>query len=154
MIARGEVVFNTHPITLTGVKGLNDTLGVPSLQGTCTTCHDTPNVGNHSIAMALDIGLTDAARRTPDLPLYTLRNKTTGQTIQTTDPGKALISGKWADIGKFKGPILRAVSLRAPYFHNGSAASLGDVLDFYESRFGLGLTVQERADLIAFLQAI
>jgi len=154
MIARGEVVFNTHPITLTGVKGLNDTLGVPSLQGTCTTCHDTPNVGNHSIAMALDIGLTDASRRTPDLPLYTLRNKTTGQTIQTTDPGKALISGKWADIGKFKGPILRAVSLRAPYFHNGSAASLGDVLDFYESRFGLGLTVQERADLIAFLQAI
>ena len=153
-IARGEVVFNTHPITITGVKGLNDTLGVPSLQGTCTTCHDTPNVGNHSIAMALDIGLTDASRRSPDLPLYTLRNKTTGQTIQTTDPGKALISGKWADIGKFKGPILRAVSLRAPYFHNGSAASLGDVLDFYESRFGLGLTVQERADLIAFLQAI
>ena len=153
-IARGEVVFNTHPITITGVKGLNDRLGVTSLQGTCTTCHDTPNVGDHSVAMALDIGLTDSSRRTPDMPLYTLRNNTTGDTIQTTDPGKALISGKWADIGKFKGPILRGVGMRAPYFHNGSAASLDAVLDFYESRFGLGLTVQERADLLAFLQAL
>jgi cytochrome c peroxidase len=104
--------------------------------------------------MALDIGLTDASRRTRDLPLYTLRNNATGETIQTTDPGKALVSGKWADIGKFKGPILRGVSMRAPYFHNGSAASLDAVLDFYESRFGLGLTVQQRADLLAFLNAL
>ena len=153
-IARGEAVFNTHPITITGVKGLNDTLGVSQFHGTCTTCHDTPNVGNHSLPMALDIGLTDASRRTHDFPLYTLRNKATGATVQTTDPGKALISGKWADIGKFKGPILRGVSMRAPYFHNGSAATLDDVLDFYEERFGLGLTVQERADLLAFLGAL
>ncbi|MEP6859087.1 MAG: hypothetical protein ABJE66_00605 [Deltaproteobacteria bacterium] len=153
-IARGEVVFNTHPITLTGVKGLNDTLGVSSLQGTCTTCHDTPNVGDHSVAMALDIGVSDASERTPDMPLYTLKNNTSGETVQTTDPGRALVTGKWADIGKFKGPILRAVSLRAPYFHNGSAATLDAVLDFYEGRFGLGLTVQERADLVAFLQAL
>ena len=153
-IARGEVVFNTHRIAITGVKGLNDKLGVATIQGTCTTCHDTPNVGDHSVAMALDIGLSDASRRTPDMPLYTLKNNTTGETIQTTDPGKALISGKWADIGKFKGPILRGVGLRAPYFHNGSAATLGAVIDFYESRFGIGLTVQERADLLSFLQAI
>ena len=104
--------------------------------------------------MALDIGISDASQRTPDLPLYTLRNNATGETIQTTDPGKALITGKWADIGKFKGPILRAVSLHAPYFHNGSAATLDDVLDFYEGRFGLGLTVQERSDLLAFLNAL
>jgi cytochrome c peroxidase len=153
-IARGEAIFNTHPIAITGVKGLNDRLGVTTIQGTCTTCHDTPDVGDHSIAMALDIGLTDASQRTPDMPLYTLRNNATGATVQTTDPGKALITGKWADIGKFKGPILRAVSMRAPYFHNGSAATLDDVLDFYEARFGLGLTVQERSDLVAFLQAL
>ena len=153
-IARGEVVFNTHPIAITGVKGLNDKLGVATIQGTCTTCHDTPNVGDHSVAMALDIGVSDASQRTPDMPLYTLRNNATGETIQTTDPGKALITGKWADIGKFKGPILRGVALRAPYFHNGSAATLDEVLDFYEARFGLGLTVQERADLVAFLQAL
>jgi cytochrome c peroxidase len=153
-IARGEAIFNTHAISITGVKGLNDTLGVTEVQGTCSTCHDTPNVGDHSVAMALDIGISDASQRTPDMPLYTLRNKATGATLQTTDPGRALITGKWADIGKFKGPVLRSVSLHAPYFHNGSAASLDDVLDFYEGRFGLGLTVQERADLVAFLQAL
>ena len=54
-------------------------------------------------------------------------------------------------IGKTKGPILRGLSGRAPYFHNGSARNLGEVVDFYETRFNIGLTAQERADLIAFL---
>jgi cytochrome c peroxidase len=70
------------------------------------------------------------------------------------DPGRALITGKWKDIGKTKGPILRALSGRAPYFHNGSAATLKDVVDFYESRFQIGLTAQEKSDLIAFLSSI
>jgi len=153
-IFRGQQIFNTRPITITGVGGLNDALGAPSIQGTCTTCHDTPNVGNHSVAMALNIGIADASRRTPDMPLYTLKNNATGATIQTTDPGKALITGKWADIGKFKGPILRGVGLRAPYFHDGSAASLDAAVTFYDQRFGLNLSAQEHADLVAFLGAI
>ena len=121
------------------------------LQGTCTTCHDTPGAGNHSIPAPLDIGLTDASRRTPDLPLYTLQNRQTGERIQTTDPGRALITGKWKDIGRFKGPILRALATRAPYFHNGSASDLGAAVDFYNQRFGIGLTEDEKADLVAFL---
>jgi cytochrome c peroxidase len=81
-IARGEAIFNTHPIAITGVKGLNDRLGVTTIHGTCTTCHDTPDVGDHSVAMALDIGLTDVSQRTPDMPLYTLRNNATGATVR------------------------------------------------------------------------
>jgi cytochrome c peroxidase len=46
------------------------------------------------------------------------------------------------------------LSSRAPYFHNGAAATLEEVVDFYERRFGIGLTVQERADLLAFLRAL
>ena len=46
-----------------------------------------------------------------------------------------MVTGKWTDIGKFKGPVLRALSARAPYFHNGSAATLDDVVDFYDTRF-------------------
>ena len=65
-----------------------------------------------------------------------------------------MVTGKWADIGKFKGPILRGLAARAPYFHNGSAASFDEVLDFYETRFHIGLTPQERADLVAFLKAL
>jgi cytochrome c peroxidase len=150
-VARGETLFNTKPIQITGVKGLNDDLSVPVLQGTCTTCHDTPNAGDHSIPAPLDIGLTDASRRTPDLPLYTLQNKQTGERIQTTDPGRALVTGKWKDIGRFKGPILRALATRAPYFHNGSASDLGAAVDFYNQRFGIGLTDEEKDDLVAFL---
>ena len=153
-VARGETLFNTKPILITGVKGLNDDLSVPRLQGTCTTCHDTPNTGNHSIPAPLDIGLTDASRRTPDLPLYTLQNKQTGEQIQTTDPGRALISGSWKDIGRFKGPVLRALATRAPYFHNGSASDLGAVVDFYDQRFGIGFTEEEKADLISFLRTL
>jgi cytochrome c peroxidase len=153
-IARGEVIFNTFPINISGVKGLNDALHQDNIPGTCTTCHNTPNVGNHSVALAIDIGLSDASRRTADMPLYTLRNKITGQTIETMDPGRAMVTGKWADIGKTKGPVLRGLSSRAPYFHNGSAATIGEVLDFYETKFHLGLTTQQRADLEAFLAAL
>jgi hypothetical protein len=151
-VARGEDLFNTRPIAIRGVKGLNDDLGVAVIAGTCTTCHDSPNAGNHSVAAPLDIGLTDASRRTPDMPLYTLRNKATGETVQSTDPGRALVTGKWKHIGRFKGPVLRALAARPPYFHNGSAATLADVVKFYDERFDLGLTPQEAADLVAFLR--
>ena len=124
------------------------------VNGTCTTCHDTPNSGNHSVSAPLNIGIADASRRTPDMHLYTLQNKTTGKMVQTTDPGRALITGKWKDIGRFKGPILRGLAARAPYFHNGSAKDFQAVIDFYDQRFGIGFTDQEKADLIAFLRTL
>lgn len=153
-VGRGEVLFNSLPISITGVKGLNDLLGLPVIQGTCTTCHDSPNVGNHSLKLPIDIGVADASRRTADMPLYTFECSATGQTVQTTDPGKAMISGKCADIGKMKGPILRGLAARAPYFHNGSAADLGAVVDFYNTRFNLQITAQQKSDLVAFLKTL
>jgi cytochrome c peroxidase len=153
-IARGERLFNTRQFVITDVIGLNDALHQNRITGTCTTCHNTPNVGDHSVSLPLNLGLTDASRRTPDMPLYTLRNKTTGQRIRTTDPGRALITGKWADIGKFKGPLLRGLAARPPYFHNGLAAQLEDVVSFYDTRFHIGLTIREKADLAAFLRSL
>jgi cytochrome c peroxidase len=153
-VARGQELFNTRAFTIVGVRGLNDALGMPALSATCTTCHDTPNVGNHSTSLPLDLGLTTPAVRTPDMPLYTLRHKTTGDVVQTTDPGRALITGKWKDLSVFKGPILRGLAARAPYFHNGLAATLADVVEFYNRRFTIGLAPSEKADLIAFLRAL
>jgi cytochrome c peroxidase len=158
-IARGQEIFNTKPITLSGVGGLNgqtfsNGVTLPaSFVGTCTTCHDSPNAGDHSVKAPLNIGLTDPAVAAY-LPVYTLRNLTTGDTVQTTDPGRAMITGKWADIGRFKGPVLRALAARAPYFHNGSAATLDEVVDFYQRRFGIPFSAQERSDLMAFLRAL
>lgn len=51
-----------------------------------------------------------------------------------------------------KGPILRGLAGRTPYFHNGSAASFEDVVNFYDQRFAIGFTDQEKADLVAFLK--
>jgi len=153
-VSRGEAIFNTRPIPITGVAGLNDELHAPVINGTCTTCHDSPNVGNHSVPLPINIGLVGEDRRTPDLPLYTLRCVATGEIFKVTDPGRALITGKCKDIGKFKGPVLRGLASRAPYFHNGSAATLRDAVDFYDMRFNLNLTEQDKSDLVAFLQTL
>jgi cytochrome c peroxidase len=162
-IARGEQVFNTIRINITGVAGLNDALNQPVIPGFCGTCHDTPTAGNHSVKAPLDIGVADAGNKAPPvlniagLPVFTLWCTTgplAGQILEVTDPGRALITGKCADIGKLKGPILRGLAARAPYFHNGSAATLRDVVDFYDQRFAIGLTEQQKKDLVAFLNAL
>ena len=155
-IARGQALFNSRPIVIRGVAGLNDDLNLASIPGTCGTCHDSFNVGNHSVSAPLNIGVGDlnSSLDVSYLPVFTLENETTHEIKMTTDPGRALITGLWKDIGRLKGPILRGLSSRAPYFHNGSANSLGDVVDFYDKRFSIGLTPQEKKDLIAFLSVL
>jgi len=158
-VARGQALFNARTFTVSGVAGLtgetfaNGVMLPQSFSATCTVCHDAPNVGNHSVKAPLDIGLADP-KVARDLPVYTVRNLATGETIDTTDLGRAMITGKWRDIGKFKGPVLRGLAARAPYFHNGAAATLEDVVDFYNTRFAIGLTAREKADLVAFLRAL
>jgi cytochrome c peroxidase len=162
-IARGEGIFNATPINVTGVAGINDVLDVPVFHGFCGTCHDTPNAGDHSVKAPLDIGIADAGAKRPPvldisgLPVFTLTCKSgllTGQVFMVTDPGRALISGNCVDIGKLKGPILRGLASRAPFFHNGSAATLLDVVNFYDQRFGIGFTVRQKADLVNFLNSL
>jgi cytochrome c peroxidase len=177
-VARGQAIFNSKPIHITGVAGINDDLsagglvagGVPSLEGTCGTCHDTSNIGNHSFATPLDIGTSEPSPSDPSvnlggldisyLPSITVCKKDpaaglpTNNCKTTTDLGQGLIDGVFDHVGKVKGPILRGLSARAPYFHDGSAQSLGDVVQFYENRFGLVLTPQEKSDLVAFLTAL
>jgi hypothetical protein len=160
-VARGEAIFNTRSFTIHGVNGLNlfpsDPLGVNDLSsGTCTTCHDSPNVGNHSFRLPLDIGVADADPPVLDvsgLPQFTVTcTDPTGplaaHVFNVTDLGRAMISGNCADVGKVKGPILRGLAARAPYFHNGSAASLNDVVNFYDQRFNIGLSDQDKDDLV------
>jgi len=163
-VERGEEVFNTIKINITGVAGLNDDLDMKSIPGFCGTCHDTPNAGNHSVKAPLDIGIADAGDKTPPaldisgLPVFTLtctkEGPLKGKKYYVTDPGRALISGQCKDIGRFKGPILRALAARAPYFHNGSAATLLDVVNFYDQRFNIGFTDQQKEDLVNFLKTL
>jgi hypothetical protein len=162
-IARGEVVFNTKPIFITGVAGLNDTLNQDIISGACGTCHNTPNVGNRSVEAPQNIGVADAGEHAPPaldisgLPVFTLQCRSgplAQQQFTVTDPGRALITGNCADIGKVKSPTLRGLASRAPYFHNGSAATLNDVVEFYNQRFTMELTEEEKNDLVNFLNAL
>jgi len=169
-IARGQAVFNTKPIAINGVAGLNDVVGQPTISGFCGTCHDSPNVGNHSVKLPINIGIAGFGPLDPikgtgaapvldidGLPVFTVScdsGPLKGTTYTVTDLGRAMISGQCADIGKFKGPILRSLAARAPYFHNGSARTLTDIVTFYDQRFKIGFTEQEKKDLAAFLASL
>ena len=93
----------------------------------------------------------------PDLPVYQVTctaGPLAGTVRFTSDPGRALITGKCADLGRIKGPVLRGLSARAPFFHNGAAATLNQVVEFYNGRFQMGLTDGQKADLLAFLRSL
>lgn len=57
----------------------------------------------------------------------------TGLYVVYADPGRNLITGNESDKGKFKVPTLRNIELTAPYMHDGSIATLEDVLKHYLS---------------------
>ncbi len=189
MIAAGEKLFNTRPLTISNVRGLTDnaalakalgtSVPIAPFQGFCTTCHDTPNVGNHSLPLALDIGTGhDPSVETdpliangvsqlsfPELPIFQItgcpdpfaepsKPSPTPYVILTTDPGKGLVTGLCSDVSRTKGPILRGLAARAPYFHNGAARNLSELLDFYNHRFQMDLTDEEKEQLIAFLNSL
>ena len=178
-IAAGEVLFDTAPLTISAVRGLNDNaaLGNPlSFQGTCTSCHDSPNVGDHSLPLPLDIGTSHTPRAglendpqiakgiaeldEPDLPVFLVSGCpspfSAGQPVSfyTTDLGKGMISGLCSDVNRVKGPILRGLAARAPYFHNGSAATLLQAVNFYNQRFSMNLTEVQKRQLVAFLNSL
>lgn len=149
-VARGEMLFNTFPILISVVPGFNDVLGQPQVFGTCTTCHNTPNVGGSSSSAMMNIG---AGAAVADLPLYTLQCDD-GSQVVVADPGRAMVTGKCVDIGKFKVPSMRGLAARAPYFHNGAADTLMDVVNFYDQRFNMLLSAEQKADLVAFMNAL
>jgi cytochrome c peroxidase len=81
------------------------------------------------------------------------------------DSGRARISEVSADNGKFKVPNLRNVALTAPYMHDGSSETLAEVVEHFNSGGmnhenqnelirPLGLTEQEKSDLVAFLRSL
>jgi cytochrome c553 len=138
-IARGQEIFNNK-------RNANNR--------TCNGCHNSPNNGTNVGNTLFDIQTASFDARPDDFPLYTFRNRTTGEIRQLTDAGRGNITGLWNDLGKFKTPTLRALAARAPYFHNGIAPTLTDVVLHYERHLGFVLTDQERADLVAFLNAL
>jgi cytochrome c peroxidase len=93
-------------------------------------------------------------------------------TYPAVDHGLAEFTGKLEDMGRYRSPTLRNIAVTAPYMHDGSIATLSEVIDHYaaggrasahgtapspyQSEFvrGFTLTPQEKADVIAFLESL
>jgi hypothetical protein len=158
-IQRGQVLFNTRR-----GPGINRPPFFDPTGTNCTVCHKSANTGAETNPVFVSqVKVSDVAFRTPDLPLYTLQCNAVGAAngrcavgdkVQTTDPGRALVTGQWRFINAFKVPTLRNLAQRAPYFHNGSAGTLGDVIEHYKTAMGFEFTDDEKQDLINFLSAL
>ena len=108
----------------------------------CVKCHTGFNFtdeGYHNIGVGMD-------KPNPDLGRYS-------------------VTKKEQDKGVFKTPTLRNIAASAPYYHDGSAKILEDMIDFYnkggiknpnlsKEMRPLNLTAQEKSDLVAFLKSL
>lgn len=171
-VARGYDVFFLRPIMIMDTAHINTVgLGNP-VKRSCATCHNAVLVATDASAGWVDVGTTNLpwareamihpwADTTDELPLFKITcheearpHPFLGRTIYTQDPGRALISGRCADVGSIVMGQFRGLAARAPYFSNGSADSLRDLVDFYDRRFNVGFTEQEKVDLTNFLSVL
>lgn len=168
-VQRGHDVFFFRTFWIADAMHINTVgLGNP-IKRTCATCHgmhmtgmDTANgwmdVGTTNHPFALEPAESPWAEELPELPLFRITCRADlpphpflGREIYTQDPGRALISGKCEDVGAIVIQQFRGLAARAPYFSNGSAATLRELVDFYDRRFNIRYTEQERTDLVNFL---
>ena len=154
-IYRGQEIFNFNQFTISGVPGFTDLSGtdVP-ITGTCSTCHNTPNVGGHSVIRMVDIGTADEPNCSPGLVMMAVTNiANPTMTRRICDLGRGT-TGVWTDLAKFRIPPLRGLAARAPYFHDGQAKNIKAAIRYHEDRFNIDLSHGKRKDLEAFLGAL
>ena len=171
-VMRGYEIFFNRAFWIRDVTHINTAgLGNPAKR-TCVTCHNLQMVGTDATAGWGDLGTSNepwadesvfspAYAAAPQLPLFKVvcrkdarPHPFLGRVIYTHDPGRALISGRCYDVGSVVMGQLRGLAARAPYFANGSAQDLRAVIDFYDRRFNIGFSAQERVDLVNFLSVL
>jgi len=119
------------------------------------------DIGTTNLPWARETPRNPWTTETPQLPLFKITcnadvapHAFLGRVIYTQDPGRALISGKCNDVGAIVMQQFRGLAARAPYFSNGSAATLRELVDFYDRRYDIGYSEQEKQDLVAFLSTL
>ena len=147
---RGEVLFHSRPLS-------------------CFTCH-----GGVHLSGAMGASRRSMAVEFHNTGLYNLPGPLSYPQVNT---GLYDVTRDPADVGKFKAPTLRNIAVTAPYMHDGSVATLDEVIDHYGAGgrtiatgpyrgighdnpnkssgvTGFALTKEQRADLIAFLRSL
>ena len=168
-VARGNEVFMFRQFWIRDAAHINSIgLGNP-IKRSCATCHNVQMTGQDLAPGWVDVGTTNYPTWTEppvfsdkaELPVFKCTcdksappHPYLGRVIYTNDPGRALITGKCVDIGSIVMGQFRGLAARAPYFSNGSAKNLRELVDFYDRRFDMKLTEQEKQDLENFLSVL
>jgi cytochrome c peroxidase len=170
VLARDNVAAATYPKA--AIRGFRLFAG----KGACTLCHLGPlftsgEFGDIGITQFIGVGAVDQGRYTGIQSLLASPFNLLG--AYNDDPQAASgirsrhVKLQHRNFGEFRIPSLRNVSQTAPYMHNGSVATLEEVVDFYseldEERLHtdgekilrpLNLNAAEKADLVAFLKTL
>ena len=171
-IRRGHDIFTFRTFWIRDSMHLNTVgLGNPTKR-TCATCHGMHMTGMDSANGWMDLGTTNLpwaketprnpwTKEQPEMPLFRVTCKAgvpphpyLGRVFYTQDPGRALISGKCNDVGTIVMQQFRGLAARAPYFSNGSAASIRELIDFYDRRYNIQFSDEEKLDLENFLSSL
>jgi cytochrome c peroxidase len=165
-VARGNDIFLNRRFWVKDVAHINSIGLANPAKRTCAVCHNAQTSGMDLAPGWVDLGTTNFPTWTespvwsesPELPVFKLTCRADapphpflGREIYTSDPGRALVTGHCADIGAITMGQFRGLAARAPYFANGSAKDLRELVDYYDRRFDMRLSSQEKQDLINFL---
>jgi len=161
-VARGAKTFRDKTFLISDSAGINSPTGFGNpVRNSCVFCHNMTQMGNDVAPGQVDLGTTNQpfADPAPDLPLFRITclkapHPHLGRVIYTSDPGFALTSGRCADVGKITLQSMRGLAARAPYFSNGSAKDLRGIIDYYDRRYSIGYTEQEKQDLVNLMSVL
>jgi hypothetical protein len=161
-VARGAKVFRDKTFLISDSTGINWPMGFGNpVRNSCVFCHNMTQMGNDVAPGQVDLGTTTMpfADPMPDLPLFRITclkqpHPFYGRVFYTMDPGFGLTTGRCADVGKITLQSLRGLAARAPYFSNGLARDLRGVVDYYERRYNIGYTEQEKQDLVNLMSVL
>jgi hypothetical protein len=161
-VARGARVFREKTFLISDSAGINSPIGFGNpVRNSCVFCHNMSQMGNDVAPGQVDLGTTTLpfADPAPHLPLFRITclgkpHPHYGRVIYTSDPGYALTTGRCADVGKITLQSMRGLSARAPYFSNGSAKDLRGVVDYYDRRYHIGYSEQEKQDLVNLMRSL
>lgn len=167
-VARGAKLFSKRTFLVKESAGVTDMgFGSPVRNG-CAFCHNMQHSGLDVAPGQIDLGTTNwphvrlaAGNATGELPLFRLTCKDgarphahLGRVVYTHDPGYALTTGRCIDIGKITAQTMRGLAARAPFFATGSVRTMREIVDFYEERYTIGFTEEEKQDLSNFLEVL
>lgn len=162
-VARGVMLFRDRTFLVKDNAGITDMGFGNPVRNDCNFCHNMTRSGMDVAPGQVDLGTTNQpfSDPAPHLPLFKLTCKPQyaphphlGRVVFTTDPGLALTTGRCKDIGKITIQNMRGLSARAPYFSNGSASDIRAITDYYERRYRMNLSEQEKQDITNLMSVL